>query len=191
MVEDPPAVTIHPEDPDDEWQTADNTGRVLRVRAVTGALLALVVLAGGFWGGVVAEKHHGSGSSASASLASRFAAARAAGSGAAGGGTSFAGGGAGATTGTVIDVQGDVIDISDSSGNIVKVMVGPSTSVTRTAKSSVSGVQVGDTLIATGTTGSGGIVSATSVRASAPGVAASSGSGGLGSFGGRGAAGGG
>lgn len=183
MAEVPPTREIHPEDADDEWLTAVNTGRSFRVRLVTGALVILLVLGGGFWGGVVAEKHHGSGSTSSA-LASRLAALRAGATGSAGTGTgSGTGTGAGATgaatTGTVIDVQGDVVDISDSSGNIVKVTIGPSTTVTRTAKSSASGLQVGDTVVVTGSSGSGGSVNATAVRASAQGVTA-------GGFGGRG-----
>ena len=177
----PTTQEIHPEDSDDEWLTEVNTGRSFRVRAVTGALVVLVVLAGGFWGGVVAEKHHGSGSTSSA-LASRLAALRAGATGATGtgtGGTGGFGGGAGAaTTGTVIDVQGNVVDISDSSGNIVKVTIGPSTTVTRTAKSDAAGLQVGDTIVVTGASGSGGTVNATAVRATAQGVTA-------GGFGGR------
>jgi hypothetical protein len=174
----PEPLTIYPEDPDDEWVTSANAGRAFRVRALTGALVLLLVLAGGFWGGVVAEKHHGSGSASSASLAARFAAARAA---AGGGGLAFGAGagGAGAVTGTVIDVQGDTVDISDSSGNIVKVKVGPSTTVTRTAKVGPSGLQIGDTVVVTGQSGAGGTVSATAVRATAQGVASGGGFGGL------------
>lgn len=184
--------SIHPEDPDDEWVTPANSGRAVRVRLLTGGLVLLLVLAGGFWGGVVAEKHHGSGSSSAASaLASRFGASRASGVGAGaagfggfGSGTGTNGGGT-LTTGTVIDVQGNVIDISDASGNIVKVQVGPSTNVTRTAKSTSAGIQIGDTVVVTGSPGSGGTVSAGAVRASAQGVSAG---GGLGGFrGGQGA----
>jgi hypothetical protein len=71
------AVAIHPEDPDDEW-VVEQTGRSLRVRYLTGVLVLLVAIGGGFWGGVVSEKHHGSGtvaSGAASALASRFAAA--------------------------------------------------------------------------------------------------------------------
>ncbi len=174
MADDTSQMEIHPEDPDDEWATPANTGRAFRVRYLTGGLLALALLGGGFWGGVVAEKHHGSGSSSTLSaLASRFAAARAA---ATGGSSTFAGaglGGAGGalTTGTVIDVRGDVLDISDSSGNIVKITVGPSARVTRNATTPLSGVKIGDTVVVAGSKGSGGTVQATAVRASAPGAA--------------------
>lgn len=179
MAEAPTQVTLHPEDPDDEWQTASNPGRVVRVRMATGALVLLAVLAGGFWGGVVAEKHHGSGtaSSAASRLAAFAAAARAGGGGGAFGGGA---GGAGFTSGTVIDVQGDVVDISDSSGKIVKVTVGPSTTVTRTAAVKPAGLQIGDTVIVTGPPGA-----PTAVRATAQGVrAGGGGGGGFGAFGG-------
>lgn len=169
-------VPIHAEDPDDDWVTATNTGRAVRVRMMTGGLVLLGVLAGGFWGGVVAEKHHGSGTSAKSPVASLFgAAARAAGPG--GGGFALGGGGGSFTSGTVINVQGNELDISDSSGNIVKVRVGPSTTVTRTTKSSLSGLQIGDTVVVTGSAGTGGAISATSVRASSQGTGFGGGAG--------------
>lgn len=75
-------------------------------------------------------------------------------------------------------MQGDVVDISDSSGNLVKVTVGSSAVVTRTESSPVSGLKVGDSVIVTGTTAAGGSLNATAVRASAPGVTTGSGFGG-------------
>jgi hypothetical protein len=166
---------IHPYDPDDEW-IVDPAGRGVRVRALSASLLLLVVLGLGFWGGALAEKHHGTGAStaSAASALSRFAAARGAGGGA-GAGAGFAGfagaGGAGAAaTGTVIGVQGRVLDISDSSGNIVKVTLGPAATVTRTASTGLAGLKVGDTVVVTGSTGTGGAVTATAVRATAQGT---------------------
>lgn len=175
-----PAVpAIHPEDPDDEWVTSSSAGRTVRLRPVTGALVVLLLIAGGFWAGVVAEKHHGSGSTGSGSAASRLAAVArgAAGSPA---GTGFAGGSrSGLITGTVIDVQGDTVDLSDSNGTIVKVRVGPSTTVTRTSTTGVSGLQIGDTAVVTGSPASGGTISATGIRATAEGVQGGTGFGGF------------
>ncbi|HWE55652.1 MAG TPA: hypothetical protein VG435_09070 [Acidimicrobiales bacterium] len=195
-----PDIPIHAEDPDDEWQTAVNTGHAFRIRYLTAGLLTLAILGGGFWGGVVAEKHHGTGSSSAASLLSRFAAARGTatgagtlrGTGATGGtGAGGAGGAAGGVTaGTVIDVSGTTLEISDTSGNIVKVTVPSTATVTRTSKSALSGLQIGDTVIVSGATGAGGSVTATAVRASAQGVSAGgggfAGGGGAGGFTGRG-----
>jgi hypothetical protein len=200
---DPTEQYIHPEDPDDEWAVAP-TGRGVRVRVITGGLIVLAVLAGGFWGGVVAEKHHGGSSSASAAesaLASRFAALRGAG-GAGSGASAFSGAAgrgsaAGATTGLVTEVQGNILYVTenDAAGTLVKVTVGPSTTVTRTAKSSLSGLQQGDTVVVTGTKAANGAVSATAIRATGQGVTAGGGLGGFvpgsgGGFNGAGGAGG-
>jgi hypothetical protein len=174
---------IHPEDPDDDWLVPETAGG-LRIRRLTAALGVVALLGAGFWGGVVAEKHHGSGSTTS-SLASRFAALRSGTgtgtsriSGLGTGGSTGAGTAAGATTGTVVGVNGNVLFVSDSSGNLVKVTVGPSATITRTGKAALSDLQVGDSVVVAGSTGAGGTVTATSVRASAAGV--SSGGGGFG-----------
>lgn len=183
---------IHPDDADDEWSQRP-ARRGIRLHLPTAILLTLLVLAGGFWGGAVAEKHHNgspSSNSALSALANRFAAARGAtgtgtGSrsgrtGSGGGLTGGAGGLAGAATaGIVTGVQGDVLYVTDASGNLIKVTIGPSTTVTRTAKSNLAGLQTGDTVVVSGTTAANGSVTATAVRASGQGVAAA-GAGGLG-----------
>jgi hypothetical protein len=186
---EPDPTEIHPDDPDDDWSDS-HVKKGLRLAAPTAVLLSLVILAAGFWGGALAEKHHGSptsSSSALSALASRLAAARggsgtATGAGAGGGGGGFAGAGGGATpatAGIVTGVQGTVLYVTNASGDLVKVEVGPSTSVTRTAKSSLTGLQTGDTVVVQGTTGSGGTVTAMSVRATGRGVP-TAGGGGLG-----------
>ena len=177
-----PTIVIHPDDPDDEWALPE-ASKALRVRYLTGVLVLVLALGGGFWGGVVAERHHGTGTSSAASaLASRFAALRAGGgfAGAAGGGfagaaggatgSSTAGGSAGApaASGTVIDVAGNVLEISNAAGQIVKIDVGPSAKVTVTSNSSLAGLKIGDTVVVSGTAGPGGTVNATAVRATAP-----------------------
>jgi hypothetical protein len=177
---------IHPDDPDDDWSDS-HVKKGLRLQVPTAALLSLVVLAAGFWGGALAEKHHGSSTSSSSALsalASRLAAARggsgAAAAGAGGGGSGFARAGGGATpatAGIVTGVQGNVLYVTNASGDLVRVEVGPSTSVTRTAKTSLAGLQTGDTVVVQGTTGSGGTVTATSVRATGQGVPTAGGGG--------------
>jgi hypothetical protein len=178
-------VDIHPDDPDDEWATGP-TRSGIRLHAPTAVLLSLIVLAGGFWGGAVAEKHHSgssSGSNALSALASRFAAARS--TTGTSGATGFGGRGAAstgtatgsATAGIVTEVQGNTLYVTDASGNLVKVTVSPSATVTRTAKSSLAGLQTGDTVVVQGTTGAGGSVTATSVRATGQGVSAGGGVG--------------
>ena len=180
-----PPVAIRPDDPDDEWALPESS-RVLRVRYFTGILVILLAVGGGFWGGVVAEKHHGTGTSTTASaFASRVAALLAAGAaaggfagagattGSASGGAGTGGAGAGTaaptTSGTVIDVSGDLLEISDSQGQIVKITVGPSASVSIASKSSLSGLTIGDTVVVSGSRGSGGTFDATAVTATVGG----------------------
>jgi len=182
-----PVIAIHPDDPDDEWALPE-ASKALRVRYLTGVLVLVLALGGGFWGGVVAERHHAtSTSSAASALASRFAALRAGGGGFGAGGAGFAGGfsaagGTGGSTaggsaaspaasGTVIDVAGNVVEISNAAGKIVKVDVGPSATVTLTSKSSLAGLKIGDTVVVSGTDGAQGTVDATAVRATAPSTA--------------------
>ncbi len=195
---------IHPDDPDDDWST-ERVRSGVRLQKFTAVLLGLLVLGGGFWGGVVAEKHHSgstSGSSSLTALANRFAAARA---GTATGGTATTPGAAGfggattsAASGIVTGVQGNILYVTDATtGNLIKVVVGPSVSVTRNAKSSLAGLQTGDTVVVQGTKAANGNVTATAVRATGAGVttgaAGRSGFGGAGGggFGGAGGSGGG
>jgi hypothetical protein len=146
----------------------------------------LAVLAGGFWGGVVAEKHHGTGSTASSTAASRFAAARSAGASGLGGRFAGLGGGATpATSGIVTGVVGNTLYVTNASGALVKVTVGSSATITRTGSTSLSGLKTGDTVIVSGSTGANGTVSATSVRATAQGTPTT----GTGAFGGSSSAG--
>jgi hypothetical protein len=156
----------------------------LRLRLPMAILAGLALAAGGFWGGAALQKGHQS-SSGTSSLASLFAGRRAG----AGGATSGAGAGAGggfaglssaAATGTVTAVQGDVLYVTNTSGNLVKVVVGASTTVTRDAKSKLSALQPGDTVIVEGATAKSGVVTASSVAATAAGVSAFGGLGGRG-----------
>ncbi len=144
------------------------------------ALLAVLLIACGFIGGVLVEKGETSsgsaaGSGAAASLASRFRALR--------GGTSTVdlrervGVGAGftrPTAGTVAYLAGSTLYVTNSEGNTVKVTTSAGTSVTKTVTASVKGIHPGETVTITGTTGSGGAVSAESISvgSSAGGLAA-------------------
>src|SRR5579859_1216707 len=86
-------------------------------------LAALLLATGGFYAGVRVEKSKvktSSSSSALSALASRFRNATGAGAGGTGGAAGGAGGGAVAGTITLID--GSNIYVTDSSGNVVKVM---------------------------------------------------------------------
>jgi hypothetical protein len=73
-------------------------------------------------------------------------------------------------------------------GALVKVTLGPSTSITRNAKSTPIDLRPGDTVVVQGATAADGNVSAASVSATAPGVS-SAGAFGGGRLGGPGASG--
>lgn len=169
-------LAVHPEDPDDEWDSAP-APRGIRLHALTAGLVGIALLAGGFWAGAVADHHHNGSSSTNSlgALASRFAAARAAGGlGGAGGATATSGG---LTSGIVTEVQGDTLYVTDASGNLIKVQVGSSATVTRTSSTPLSGLQVGDNVVVVGSKGSNGTLSATSVRAASGGTGTAGGAG--------------
>jgi len=171
-------------DSDEEWVSQTTHG--IRLGVPAAALLALVLVAGGFWVGSALQKSHGGSSSTLAGVAARFRSA-AGGVGATGAATAsrfgglFAGAGAGAaagTAGTVSVVDGDTLYVLTSTGSLVKVTLTKSTTITRNADAAAIDLRPGDTVTVEGATGSSGAVTATSVSATAPGV--SSGFGGFG-----------
>jgi hypothetical protein len=192
---------VHPREPapyegfdeEDEWleQPAELPPRPRRRLLGVGgnrsalALIGVLLIACGFTGGALVEKGQASSSSsaggAATGLASRFAALRAGTSGtasrsaAAGAASGFPGTGAGRpTAGTVAYLSGNTLYVTDSEGNTVKVKTSAATSVTKTAKASVSAIHPGETVSVTGTSGSGGAISAEAISVgSAAGTLAS------------------
>ena len=157
----------------------------------TAILIALVVAAGAFWGGAEVQKHDGSRTATATGAA--FARRGASLAGGAAGATGFGGTAGGTATsantteGTVTEVTGSTLYLTDANGALVKVAIAPTTTVTRTGVGSTGGggLQLGDTAIVRGTKGSDGTWAATSIIATAKGVSATSGFGGTrGSFGG-------
>ena len=153
------------------------------------ALTGVLLLACGFIGGVLVEKgQSSSGSSAGASgFAARFASLRAAGggsgtnsagtsSGSGGRAASFFGdsgggaGGLGATIGQVAYVSGSTLYVTNAEGNTVKIKTSDASTVSKTVKSDVKGIHPGETVIVTGSPGSGGAVQAGSIRVSEAGA---------------------
>jgi hypothetical protein len=188
---------------DDPWPS-HAARRGLHLKAPTAVLAVLLVAAGAFWGGAAVQKSRGgSGAAAGTSAAaSRFrsllggagaAGASSAGSasrtGASGAASLFRGFGAStaAATGEFTARVGNTIYITTTAGTLVKVVVGPSTKVTRDANASVSSLKTGDTVVVEGSTAKDGTVTATSISATESGVTAAGGFGG-GGFGGGGAA---
>jgi hypothetical protein len=200
-----PTATVEPDgitpyadsDPDADLDWVPRRTGGIRLAIPIAALIAVLLVAGGFWGGAALEKSHGGGSgSGLASLASRFRTARGGtsttgGTGATGA-TGFAGfGGTGASTsaasGTISVVDGDTLYVLTSTGSLVKVTLTKSTTITRNADAAADDLRPGDTITVQGATASNGDVSATSVSTTAPGVSSTAG-GGFGGFAGAGTA---
>ncbi|HEX5924800.1 MAG TPA: hypothetical protein VFY45_13275 [Baekduia sp.] len=167
---------------DDEPQPDDTLPARSRRRLLTpvsGGLLAIVLVAGGFIGGVQVQKHQGSDNGGArnglpAAFAARLAAGGGQAPGAAGGpgtGTARSGGGSGgATAGTVANIKGSTLYVTSADGTTVKVKTNDNSKVTRNAAGSVASVHPGDTVVIQGSTGSNGTVTASSITATAKGV---------------------
>jgi hypothetical protein len=185
VIEDVPG--LPPDDGDDEWAVR-GPARGIRLAVPMAALVAVLLVAAGFWGGATLQKRSGGSSSGNSSLASAFAARLRAAGGATGatgatgavGAAGFAGfgGSSAAAVGTVSVVDGNTLYVLSATGSLVKVTLGPSTTITRNAKAPAVGLRPGDTVIVQGATGGNGDVTASSVSATAPGVSAGGGFGG-------------
>jgi hypothetical protein len=179
-----PIDELDPDDWLDEPDDADELPPRPRRRLITPiplALVAVLLIAGGFIGGVQVQKGEESSAStgaATAGLASRFAALRGgaqAGAGTGAGkaptGSGLPGAGAGAsrpTTGTVAYLAGNTIYVTNPEGNTVKVTTSAATSVTKSVKAKVNGIHPGETVTVTGAS-SGGAVSAESISVGSSG----------------------
>ena len=138
------------------------------VTPLTATLAAVLIAALGFIGGVQVQK-----SSADAPSGGGGGFAR-------GGGFSPTGGSSDATVGTVANVDGKTLYVTDSSGATIRVKTTSNSKIARTAVAKVGAVHPGDTVIVQGTKASSGTVKATSVTATAK----NAGSGLAGRFGG-------
>lgn len=187
-----------PPDEDDEWLER-GPARGIRLGVPVAALIAVVLVAAGFWGGAAVEKNHTGGSGGIASLASRFRGLRGAtgtgttttgtattGTTGAGGFGGFGGASAGTagTTGTVSVVAGNTLYVLTSAGSLVKVTLTSSTTIDRNAAAKADELRPGDTVTIQGATAANGNVTASSVSATAPGVTVAGGFGGFGGGGG-------
>ena len=158
---------------DEEWP-AQNTRRSIRFRMPTAVLLALLLAAAGLWGGSLLQKYEGGSVRATGATTAKGAFARAGGTG-----SPFASSSS-ATTGTVTDIIGNTLYVTQSDGSLVKVTLSSSATVTRNAKSSLSGLEPGDSVVVQGTKPSDGSMTASSVSATAAGVTTAGAAGGFG-----------
>jgi hypothetical protein len=183
---------------DDEWAVR-GPARGIRLAVPLAGLLAVLLVAAGFWGGAALEKSHGGGSSGGAASAASFAArfrglrAGAAGGGAggaaaggAGGFAGFGGAAAAGTSGTISIVDGNTLYVLSSTGSLVKVNLTSATTITRNATATSTDLRPGDTVTIQGaSSANGSTVTASSIAATGPGVSAA-GFGGGGRFAGGG-----
>jgi hypothetical protein len=137
--------------------------RPSRLTPVTGGLLALAIAAVGFAGGVLIEKGQ-TGSSAGGALPGGLSSL---GGGPAGLAAAQSGGGT--TFGTVANVTGRTLYVTDAQGNTIKVLTTKGSTVTRSASSKVGDIHPGDSVVIQGQQRRSGTVKAQSIRASAAG----------------------
>jgi preprotein translocase subunit YajC len=155
--------------------------RRLATRWTAGTTVVLL-LALGFIGGVLVQRGRQPAATGQTTAAGAPFGAGRFGQGA---GTSGAADGAAPVAGKVSSVDGSTLYVTTNQGTTVKVRTSGSAKVTRTAKSSVSAVHPGDTVVITGSTAANGTVTAAQLTATASGVTAG-GFGGFGGFGGGG-----
>jgi hypothetical protein len=161
--------------PVDDDMFAENWDKPRRTNRLTALLVALIVAALAFAGGVAVQKAHDKGLvAASAATRARGAGATggtgAGGTGAGGtgaGGTAAAGGtgGAGGTAapvaiGTVKSISGSTLTLTNFAGTVVTVTVPPTATVTTDG---LGGLVAGGTVSVAGTTAADGTVTATSI----------------------------
>ena len=124
------------------------------VTPLTATLAAVLIAALGFIGGVQVQK------SSADTPSGGFARGG-------GGGFSPTGGSSDATVGTVANVDGKTLYVTDSSGATIRVKTTSNSKIARTAVAKVAAVHPGDTVIVQGDKSSSGTVTATSVTATA------------------------
>ena len=179
---------------------ADDLGTALAARPprvklpkVTTALVAALLLCGGFLGGVLLEKHE-AGSSTRGSGFSFAGAGTGTGTGAggtgragrggfggfggtgtgtgAGGGTGTGTGSGSAITGTVTVVSGNTIYVTAADGSVYTVTTNGSTAISIAQTGTISQLKPGQKVVVSGSGDNNGNVTATSITAGSPGAGA-------------------
>src|SRR5438094_359721 len=143
-----PSENVPPAPPHDDTDEPDFTPRPRkRARPLTYALAALAFIALGTLAGVMIQKHE---DHTTTSTSATSAAGRAVGTGRGTGGSGGAGGpagGGGGSVGTVTLVDGDNIYVTDTTGNVVKVVTNAATQLTKTDPATIKDLTPGETVI--------------------------------------------
>jgi hypothetical protein len=158
----------------EEWPE-QRSSKGFRASWTVTVLVALLLIVSGLSLGAYLQRGHAT-TSATSAAAGRFGA----GTGATGASTASSG----VTSGTVTDIIGNTLYVTNASGALVAVKVTSATTIDRNASSSLSSLKPGDTVTVQGPTQKNGSVQAASVSATAKGVTST---GGFGGFGGGGA----
>jgi hypothetical protein len=187
-----PDVDYEPAEQENEWLDDESElPRRPRRRLLTPiplALLAALLIACGFIGGVLVQKGQGGTASPSGSASGGFPSGLAAlrgavpGAGAAGGTSSAGGSGAkggasafpgtggassgGVTTGEVAYARGNTLYVTDSQGNTVKVSAAAGSKVTKTVSTKANSIHPGATVVVLGSKAKDGSISASSISVS-------------------------
>ena len=140
------------------------------VTPVTAGLLAVVLVALGFTGGVLVQKSAGGTSTPAAGGARSNLPGGGPPGAQQGRGGGQGGAGAQATIGEVASKDGRTLYVKGSDGTTIKVRIGANAKVARTANTGAKAIHPGDTVVVQGTAGSNGTVKATSLTATASGV---------------------
>lgn len=159
------------DDESEEW-TGRASSKAFRAPWLATALAALLLMLGGIWLGAFLQRHQ---SSSTTSASSAFSGLFGSGLRATTGTGSNAGSSASSniTSGTVTDIIGKTLYVTDSSGALVSVKVSSTTTVDRNAGSSLAALKPGDTVTVQGATEKNGSVDAATISATAKGVTSS------------------
>ena len=156
-------------DESEEWPER-STSKGFRASWFVTVFSALLLVVTGLWIGAYLQR--GQSSSSTSSLSSLFGSGSGATS-ATSGLSALAKAASKETTGTVTDIVGGTLYVTNSSGSLVAVKVSSSTTVDRNASTALSGLKPGDTVTVQGTKEKNGSVEATSISDTAKGVTSS------------------
>lgn len=172
LLDDEPETLTSPES-DDEWLLAPQHRR--RVSTLTTALVAGIVIALAFTGGVLVQKHHDQGATSSslrAGLSGGFPVGLSAvgslpggnsSTGATSSGTNGANVSAPAVIGTVVSVHGRVLTVRNLGGKTVRVTVPVDVKVTQQTSHDLASLAHGRSVAVEGTTDADGTVTASTI----------------------------
>ncbi len=150
----------------EEWPAQAST-KGFRASWLVTVLVALLLIVGGLTLGAFLQRGQSPATTSASTLGRTFGGAAAAGTGAATGASSAT---SSVTAGTVTDIIGNTLYVTNASGALVAVKKSSTTTIDRNAASSLSALKPGDTVTVQGPTEKNGSVQAASISDTAKGV---------------------